>query len=169
MYPKAGIPDIDSHDLWLDSEETSEADLRDRYPLNGVILIQQHRQGFCCNKLVDTDVNIRVIHPIAYRNINRSGGGYAIVWAAISHTMRTDLGMFGTTLTTYCYIDEILQPHILPIMIHVIFQHNNARPHKSCQRFYSITISMYSIVLQIAGLKPNQTFMTFTGLACSPA
>lgn len=39
-----------------------------------------------------------------------------MMWAAISHTGRTDLVHVNGTLTVQGYCDVILQPHIVPIM-----------------------------------------------------
>ena len=53
------------------------------------------------------------------------------MWAAISHTGRTDLVHVNGTLAAQRYCDEILQPHVDPIMQNNgrIFQQDNARPH----------------------------------------
>lgn len=56
-----------------------------------------------------------------------------MMWAAMSHTGRTDLVHVKGNLTAQRYFDEILQPHIVPLMHSSgrIVQHNNARPHKA--------------------------------------
>lgn len=65
------------------------------------------------------------------QEVDRFGGISVMMWAAIFHTGRTDLVHVNGTLTAQRYCDEILQPHIVPIMQNNgrIFQHDNARPH----------------------------------------
>ena len=65
------------------------------------------------------------------QEVDRFGGGSVMMWAAISHTGRTDLVHVNGTLTAQRYCDEILQPHVVPIMQNNgrIFQQDNARPH----------------------------------------
>lgn len=65
------------------------------------------------------------------QEVDRFRGGSVMMWAAIFHTGKTDLVHVNGTLTAQRYCDEILQPHIVPIMQNngTIFQHANARPH----------------------------------------
>ena len=50
------------------------------------------------------------------REVDRFGGGSVMMWAAISHTGRTDLVHINGTLTAQRYCDEILDPHVVPII-----------------------------------------------------
>jgi transposase len=54
-----------------------------------------------------------------------------MLWAAISDTGNTALVNIPGNLTAQRYCDEILQPHVLPLMQQngARFQHDNARPH----------------------------------------
>jgi transposase len=54
-----------------------------------------------------------------------------MMWAAISHTEKTTLVHIPGNLTAQRYCDEILQPHVLPLIQQndARFQHVNARPH----------------------------------------
>jgi hypothetical protein len=58
------------------------------------------------------------------QEVDRFGGGSVMMWAAISHTGKTALVHIPGNLTAQCYCDEILQPHVLPLM-----QQNGARFH----------------------------------------
>jgi hypothetical protein len=57
-----------------------------------------------------------------------------LMWAAISHTGKTALVHIPGNLTAQRYCDEILQPHVLPLMQQngARFQHDNARPYSGC-------------------------------------
>ena len=59
------------------------------------------------------------------------GGGGVTVWGAISNTGRSQLVRVQGSLTAAQYIQDILQPHVLPLMgtPGAVFQHDNARPH----------------------------------------
>ena len=59
------------------------------------------------------------------------GGGGVTVWGAISNTCRSQLVRVQGNLTTAQYIQDILQPHVLPLMgtPGAVFQQDNARPH----------------------------------------
>lgn len=65
------------------------------------------------------------------QEVDRFGGGSVMMWAAISHTGKTALVHIPGNLTAQRYCDEILQPHVLPLMQQngARFQHDNARPH----------------------------------------
>jgi hypothetical protein len=54
-----------------------------------------------------------------------------MMWAAITHTGKTAVVHIPGNLTAQRYCDEILQPHVLPLMqqIGARFQHDNARPY----------------------------------------
>jgi hypothetical protein len=54
-----------------------------------------------------------------------------MMWAAISHTEKTTLVHIPGNLTAQRYCDEILQPHVLPLIQQndARFQHVNARLH----------------------------------------
>ena len=59
------------------------------------------------------------------------GGGGITVWGAISNTGRSQLVQVQGNLTAAQYIQDILQPHVLPLMgtPGAVFQQDNARPH----------------------------------------
>ena len=59
------------------------------------------------------------------------GGGGVTVWGAISNTGRSQLVRVQDNLTAVQYIQDILQPHVLPLMgtPGAVFQQDNARPH----------------------------------------
>ena len=54
-----------------------------------------------------------------------------MMWGAISYTGRSDLITVRGNLTALRYRDEILRPHLLPILNRQreLFQQDNARPH----------------------------------------
>jgi hypothetical protein len=54
-----------------------------------------------------------------------------MMWAAILHTGKTALVHIPGNLIAQRHCDEILQPHVLPLMQQngARFQHGNARPH----------------------------------------
>ena len=63
--------------------------------------------------------------------VDRFGRGSVMMWGAISYTGRSDLIMVRGHLTALRYRDEILRPHLLPILNRQreLFQQDNARPH----------------------------------------
>ena len=65
------------------------------------------------------------------READRWGGGSVMVWGAISLRHRTPLVVVDNTLTARRYIDQILEPHVVPFVRehNLLFQHDNARPH----------------------------------------
>ena len=65
------------------------------------------------------------------QEVDRFVGGSVMMRGAISVTDRTNLVHIQVTLTAQRYCDEILQPHVLPLMQQngTKFQHDNARPH----------------------------------------
>lgn len=75
----------------------------------------------------------RFIDP-AVRERRAFGGGSVMVWGGITLNGRTALHVLPNgTLTARRYIDEILQPIVVPFAQHhgpdFIFQQDNARPH----------------------------------------
>ena len=64
---------------------------------------------------------------------DRYGGGSLMVWGGISVRSRTELLVFNGTLTGKGYINEVLQPVVLPFVQqhHVVLQDDNARPHRA--------------------------------------
>ena len=69
--------------------------------------------------------------PNCVRQGDRYGGGSVMVWGAMSYNGRSELVVVQGNLTANRYIDQILRPHLLPILNRQreIFQHDNARPH----------------------------------------
>ena len=61
------------------------------------------------------------------------GGGSLMVWGGISVRSRTELLVLNGTLTGQRYINEVLQPVVLPFVQqhHVVLQDDNARPHRA--------------------------------------
>ena len=64
---------------------------------------------------------------------DRYGGGRLMVWGGISVCSRTELLVLNGTLTGQRYINEVLQPVVLPFVQqhHVVLQNDNARPHRA--------------------------------------
>ena len=60
-----------------------------------------------------------------------------MVWGGMSVRSRTELLVLNGTLTGQRYINEVLQPVVLPFVQqhHVVLQDDNARPHPAtdCQ------------------------------------
>ena len=64
---------------------------------------------------------------------DRYGIGSIMVWADIWWNNRSDIVVISGTMTGKRYLDEIVLPHVLPIVKenNLIFQQDNARPHKA--------------------------------------
>ncbi|KAF5903403.1 Transposable element Tcb1 transposase, partial [Clarias magur] len=58
-----------------------------------------------------------------------------MVWAGTSCNYRTQLVVVDGNITARRYIDQILQPNMIPFMQQhqdvAMFQHDNARPHSA--------------------------------------
>ncbi|GFS98949.1 transposable element Tcb2 transposase [Trichonephila clavipes] len=55
-----------------------------------------------------------------------------MVWDAIAYNTRSPLVLIRGTMTAQRYVNDILQPHVLPLMQWLpgaIFQQDNDRPH----------------------------------------
>ena len=54
-----------------------------------------------------------------------------MVWRAISYNQKSNLVIVQGNLTAQRYINDVLQPHLLPVIDRQrqFFQHDNARPH----------------------------------------
>ena len=69
----------------------------------------------------------------------RFGGGSVMMWAWISHDGRTTLMRVNGAFNAQIYQDEILQRHVVPLIIVSggIWQHDNTRPHTArvCRDF----------------------------------
>ena len=64
-----------------------------------------------------------------------------IVWGAIGYNMRSRVLHIEGNLNSNCYIREVLQPEVLPLLQatpHSIFQQDNAQPHvaRTVQAFF---------------------------------
>ena len=64
---------------------------------------------------------------------DRYGGASLMVWGGISVRPRIELLVLKGTLTGQRYINEVLQPVVLPFVQqqHVVLQDDNARPHRA--------------------------------------
>ena len=62
-----------------------------------------------------------------------------MVWGGISHGVKTPLVVIQGNLTAVRYRDQVLMPHVLPLVNahNLTFQHDNARPHvaRVCRDF----------------------------------
>lgn len=59
-------------------------------------------------------------------------GGSVMVWVGISHSGKTDLIIVNGNLTALRYLNDIVQPHVIPYTNgngNHLFQQDNARPH----------------------------------------
>lgn len=69
------------------------------------------------------------------RQADRWGGGSIMVWAGITWHFKTPLVVIDGSLTARRYIDEVLEPHVLPFLRQhpnvTLFQQDNARPHSA--------------------------------------
>jgi len=69
------------------------------------------------------------------RQADRWGGPSVMVWAGISNRYRTPLVVIQGILNARRYIDEVLEPHMVPFMEQhqdlAIFQQDNARAHSA--------------------------------------
>ncbi|XP_067664519.1 uncharacterized protein [Haliotis asinina] len=65
------------------------------------------------------------------QEVDRFGRGSVMVGATISHNAKTSLLQVRGNLTAKRYVEEILRPHVVPIMANAnaVFQQDNARPH----------------------------------------
>ena len=65
--------------------------------------------------------------------VDRYGGGSLMVWGSISVRSRKELLVLNGTLTGQHYINEVLQPVVLPFVHqhHIVLQDDNARPHQA--------------------------------------
>ena len=85
------------------------------------------------------DVFVSDILTLAYE-VDRFGrGGSVMVWDGISHGVETPLVVIQGNLTAVRYRDQLLMPHVLPLVNahNLAFQHDNARPHvaRVCRDF----------------------------------
>lgn len=64
---------------------------------------------------------------------DRYGLGSVMVWAGMWWNNRTDIVVVSGTMTGKRYLNEIILPHVLPIVNgnNLIFQQDNARPHRA--------------------------------------
>lgn len=58
-----------------------------------------------------------------------------MVWAGISHNFKTDLVVINGTLTGQRYIDQVINPHVVPFIqrngANFTLMDDNARPHRA--------------------------------------
>ena len=66
---------------------------------------------------------------------DRWGGPNVMMWAGISYHYRTPLVVIDGNLTARRYIDEVLEPHVIPFLQQhprvTVFQQDNARAHSA--------------------------------------
>ena len=88
-----------------------------------------------------------------------------MVWGGISHGVKTPLVVIQGNLTAVRYRDQVLMPHVLPLVNahNLTFQHDNARPHvaRVCRDFVATSstriMSKCSIDAPIQSrFKPNR-------------
>ena len=69
------------------------------------------------------------------REYSRWGGGSVMVWGGISWRYRTLLVVIEGNLTSRWYIDEVLEPVLVPFLQNhadvTLYQQDNARPHSA--------------------------------------
>ena len=67
------------------------------------------------------------------------GGGSVMVWGGIFHGVKTPPVVIQGNLTVVRYRDQVLMPHVLPLVNahNLTFQHDNTRPHvaRVCRDF----------------------------------
>ena len=85
------------------------------------------------------DVLVSDILTLAYE-VDRFGGGRSVmVLGGISHGVKTSIVVIQGKLTAVHYRDQVLIPHVLPLVNahNLTFQHDNARPHvaRVCRDF----------------------------------
>lgn len=98
--------------VWFSDESRFQLEKRD-----GRIRVYRRRnERFAQNCVVERD---------------NFGGGSVMMWAAISYARNTQLIHIQGNLNAVRYRDEIIRPHLLPVIDiqREIFQHDNARPH----------------------------------------
>ena len=85
---------------------------------------------------------------------DRYGGGSLMVRGGISVRSRTELLVLNGTLTGQRYINEVLQPVVLPFVQqhHVVLQDDKARPHRA--RKYNSFCSRTLWIISIGLLDP---------------
>ena len=63
------------------------------------------------------------------------GGGALMVWAGISNNLKTDLVVINGTLTGQRYIDQVINPYVVPFFrgnrANFTLMDDNARPHRA--------------------------------------
>ena len=79
-------------------------------------------------------------YDVCVREVDRFGGGGSVmVWGGISHGVKTPLVVIQGNLTAVRYRDQVLMPHVLPLVNahNLTFQHDNSRPHvaRVCRDF----------------------------------
>lgn len=68
---------------------------------------------------------------------NRFGGPSVMVWGAINARFRSELVVINGNLTAQGYVNQVLQPTLLPLLDQhggrnqLVFQHDNATPHSA--------------------------------------
>ncbi|KAK7101452.1 hypothetical protein V1264_019834 [Littorina saxatilis] len=70
-------------------------------------------------------------HQQCVDEVPSHGGGGVMVWGAITNTGRSQLVEVPGRLNAQHYVQDILQPHALPLLAapRAQFQHDNAKPH----------------------------------------
>ena len=65
----------------------------------------------------------------------QDGGGSVMVWGAVSLTTKSQLVFIQGNRNSFCYIDQILKPIVVPLAAAAgddfVFMDDNARPHRA--------------------------------------
>ena len=93
----------------------------------------------------------RHLEPIVQPTVAYNGGS-VMIWAGITLNGRSALVVVLGNLNGRCYIDEILRPHVVPRLCqmdqNVIFQDDNARPHRARIVLFDLILCVPSTTFQ---------------------
>jgi transposase len=167
-----------------------EGNIRCRRPYRGAVLTQRHRQArrdwaanrgylgrrpwrdvifsdesrFCVSHV---DGRVRCYRRVGERyqdacvvQRDRYGGPSVMVWAAMNANFRSPLVQINGTLTAKGYVNDVLQPHLVPLLTQhggvarFVFQHDNATPH-TARRTQQFLQQNGVIVMQWPALSPD--------------